>query len=520
MVFDFDPSGQRVPKSLNVTHMDALGDWHVKATDPMACGLFQREEPSGVGTRTRRKSSTHTRKRKASFAAGRRGGGHPAATTSARPSSGDSRRARGDARATNAPVSRRCGDTRAHRTAWRSDLRAGRARAVGGCAVRSAAGSERRRRKEQRQRRRMRAARETPRARARRRAADAAAARPAGPGGVPAQADVARSGGGRGRHDAASVRAETKRRATRARSPITCVFVKCIASTSFNLSLSVNLLFVPNARVSGCIRQIWARMARAWSARAARLLVALALVTSAGGVREPRAGSRLAAPLGPRFARGPLAPDPLAAVRSDGTTRARAEAPSALGLAYSSEESARFVLLAGAAYCDAGLESWTCPYCNGTDLVDVRVTRGQRNVRGYVGWDARAERAVVAFRGTEPSRWRTGWRTWTRTTASGSFSRSRARWSPPPARARARRVPGLVARAPGRHVRRAGGHRRDALRGGALKKKRGERKRALARRRHRPLARGARSRRPPRSSSPPRGTTRRKRENRRDKRRD
>ena len=144
-------------------------------------------------------------------------------------------------------------------------------------------------------------------------------------------------------------------------------------------------------------------MARAWSARAARLLVALALVTSAGGVREPRAGSRLAAPLGPRFARGPLAPDPLAAVRSDGTTRARAEAPSALGLAYSSEESARFVLLAGAAYCDAGLESWTCPYCNGTDLVDVRVTRGQRNVRGYVGWDARAERAVVAFRGTEPS---------------------------------------------------------------------------------------------------------------------
>jgi len=135
-------------------------------------------------------------------------------------------------------------------------------------------------------------------------------------------------------------------------------------------------------------------MARAWSARAARLLVALALVTSAGGVREPRAGSRLAAPLGPRFARGPLAPDPLAAVRSDGT---------ALGLAYSSEESARFVLLAGAAYCDAGLESWTCPYCNGTDLVDVRVTRGQRNVRGYVGWDARAERAVVAFRGTEPS---------------------------------------------------------------------------------------------------------------------
>ena len=63
------------------------------------------------------------------------------------------------------------------------------------------------------------------------------------------------------------------------------------------------------------------------------------------------------------------------------------------------------------------------------------------------------------------------------------------RGGPPPARARARRVPGLVARAPGRHVRRAGGHRRDALRG-CTKKKKGERKRALARRRHRPLARG------------------------------
>lgn len=42
VVFDFDPSGQRVPKSLHVSpFMDALGDWHVKATDPMACGLFR-----------------------------------------------------------------------------------------------------------------------------------------------------------------------------------------------------------------------------------------------------------------------------------------------------------------------------------------------------------------------------------------------------------------------------------------------------------------------------------------------
>ena len=140
-----------------------------------------------------------------------------------------------------------------------------------------------------------------------------------------------------------------------------------------------------------------------WSARAARLLVALALVTSVGGAREPHAGSRLAAPLGPRGARGPLARDRRTAVRPDGPTPARADAPSALGLAYSSEESARFVFLAGAAYCDAGLESWTCSYCNGTTLVDVRVTQGARNVRGYVGWDAERETAVVAFRGTEPN---------------------------------------------------------------------------------------------------------------------
>ena len=38
VVFDFDPRGQRVPKSLHVSpFMDALGDWHIKATDPMAC---------------------------------------------------------------------------------------------------------------------------------------------------------------------------------------------------------------------------------------------------------------------------------------------------------------------------------------------------------------------------------------------------------------------------------------------------------------------------------------------------
>ena len=144
-------------------------------------------------------------------------------------------------------------------------------------------------------------------------------------------------------------------------------------------------------------------MAPAWSARAARTLVVLALVTSVGGVREPNAGPRLAAPLGPRGARGPLARDRRTAFGSDGPTPARAGASSALGPAYSSEESARFVFLAGAAYCDAGLESWTCAYCNGTRLVDVRVTRGARNVRGYVGWDVERETAVVAFRGTEPN---------------------------------------------------------------------------------------------------------------------
>ena len=38
VVFDFDPRGQRVPKSLHVSpFMDALGDCHIKATDPMAC---------------------------------------------------------------------------------------------------------------------------------------------------------------------------------------------------------------------------------------------------------------------------------------------------------------------------------------------------------------------------------------------------------------------------------------------------------------------------------------------------
>ena len=62
------------------------------------------------------------------------------------------------------------------------------------------------------------------------------------------------------------------------------------------------------------------------------------------------------------------------------------------------------VWLAGAAYCDAGLASWQCLYCNGTRVSDVSVFASEpKNVRGYVGWDLDRARAIVAFRGTEPS---------------------------------------------------------------------------------------------------------------------
>ena len=38
---------------------------------------------------------------------------------------------------------------------------------------------------------------------------------------------------------------------------------------------------------------------------------------------------------------------------------------------YDEAEAERFVSLAGAAYCDAGLDTWTCLYCNGTRVSDV-----------------------------------------------------------------------------------------------------------------------------------------------------
>jgi DUF1365 family protein len=63
VVFDFDPSGQRVPKSLHVSpFMDALGDWHVKATDPMACGLF-REKSREWEHEHEGKGQTHAKSR-------------------------------------------------------------------------------------------------------------------------------------------------------------------------------------------------------------------------------------------------------------------------------------------------------------------------------------------------------------------------------------------------------------------------------------------------------------------------
>ena len=40
VVFDFDPKGQRVPKSLHVSpFMDALGDWFISTTDPLEIGI-------------------------------------------------------------------------------------------------------------------------------------------------------------------------------------------------------------------------------------------------------------------------------------------------------------------------------------------------------------------------------------------------------------------------------------------------------------------------------------------------
>lgn len=101
----------------------------------------------------------------------------------------------------------------------------------------------------------------------------------------------------------------------------------------------------------------------------------------------PSAGGR-ATVNGAGLTKGPL-----------GATRAAAAPPQ-----YPAVETYRQVYLAGAAYCDKGLDTWQCLYCNGTTVRDVMVFgSAAKNVRGYVGWDVDRGRAVISFRGTEPS---------------------------------------------------------------------------------------------------------------------
>jgi len=80
-----------------------------------------------------------------------------------------------------------------------------------------------------------------------------------------------------------------------------------------------------------------------------------------------------------------------------------ASPPPAAG--YSEAEALQFVYLAGAAYCSAGLEDWSCDKCgHGRALDHVTVFHDQHtDIRGYVGRDADRGEAVVAFRGTMPS---------------------------------------------------------------------------------------------------------------------
>ena len=134
-------------------------------------------------------------------------------------------------------------------------------------------------------------------------------------------------------------------------------------------------------------RALLGRMRSRWTLRAAFLTLALA--------------SRVLASREPRFVELSTrrAPSDVAfAARSRDALASRA--PSG----YDEAEAERFVYLAGAAYCDAGLDTWRCLYCNGTRVSDVTVfTSDKTNVHGYVGWDDDRDRAVVAFRGTEPS---------------------------------------------------------------------------------------------------------------------
>jgi predicted lipase len=63
----------------------------------------------------------------------------------------------------------------------------------------------------------------------------------------------------------------------------------------------------------------------------------------------------------------------------------------------------RFRRLSGAAYCEHGLQNWTCEFCDQQTLVDVTVFESEKRfVKGFVGYDETRRRAVLSFRGTEP----------------------------------------------------------------------------------------------------------------------
>ena len=119
---------------------------------------------------------------------------------------------------------------------------------------------------------------------------------------------------------------------------------------------------------------------------------ALALASRVLAIREPRVDRAV------ELSSRRVPSDVASSARSRDALASRA--PSG----YDEAEAERFVSLAGAAYCDAGLDTWTCLYCNGTRVSDVTVfTSDKTNVHGYVGWDDERRAAVVAFRGTEPS---------------------------------------------------------------------------------------------------------------------
>ncbi|CAL6328352.1 unnamed protein product [Bathycoccus prasinos] len=70
---------------------------------------------------------------------------------------------------------------------------------------------------------------------------------------------------------------------------------------------------------------------------------------------------------------------------------------------FSVSEAIRFRRLSGAAYCERGLQNWTCEFCDEQSLVDVTVFESEKRfVKGFIGYDKERRRAVVSFRGTEP----------------------------------------------------------------------------------------------------------------------